>query len=40
MTQEKIERTLSRLNGVLSYDSFKDVDLVIEVSSITMADLI
>ncbi|XP_058200097.1 glyoxysomal fatty acid beta-oxidation multifunctional protein MFP-a-like isoform X1 [Rhododendron vialii] len=30
MTQEKIERTLSRLNGVLSYDSFKDVDLVIE----------
>ncbi|KAH7837554.1 hypothetical protein Vadar_015142 [Vaccinium darrowii] len=30
IAQEKIERALSRLNGVLSYDSFKDVDLVIE----------
>lgn len=31
MTQHKFEKTLSLLNGVLNYDSFKDVDLVIEV---------
>ncbi|GLT32513.1 hypothetical protein SLA2020_071760 [Shorea laevis] len=30
MTQEKFERTLSLLRGVLDYESFKDVDLVIE----------
>lgn len=32
MTEEKYERTLSRLTGVLNYDRFKEVDLVIEVS--------
>lgn len=31
MTQEKFEKTLSLLKGVLDYESFKDVDLVIEV---------
>lgn len=31
MTQDKCERTLSLLTGVLDYESFKDVDLVIEV---------
>ncbi|XP_052619844.1 glyoxysomal fatty acid beta-oxidation multifunctional protein MFP-a isoform X2 [Lactuca sativa] len=30
MTKEKLERTVSLLKGVLSYDSFKDVDLVVE----------
>ncbi|GLU08398.1 hypothetical protein SLE2022_253150 [Rubroshorea leprosula] len=30
MTQEKFERTFSLLRGVLDYESFKDVDLVIE----------
>ncbi|CAI9280028.1 unnamed protein product [Lactuca saligna] len=30
MTKEKLERTVSLLNGVLSYDSFKHVDLVVE----------
>ncbi|KAF8369362.1 hypothetical protein HHK36_012379 [Tetracentron sinense] len=30
MTQEKLERTLSLLNGVLDYESFRDVDMVIE----------
>ncbi|XP_009381090.2 glyoxysomal fatty acid beta-oxidation multifunctional protein MFP-a [Musa acuminata AAA Group] len=30
MTQDKCERTLSLLTGVLDYESFKDVDLVIE----------
>lgn len=31
MTQQKFEKTFSLLKGVLDYDSFKDVDLVIEV---------
>lgn len=31
MTQEKFEKTLSLLKGVLDYESFKDVDIVIEV---------
>ncbi|CAI9302710.1 unnamed protein product [Lactuca saligna] len=30
MTKEKLERTVSLLKGVLSYDSFKHVDLVVE----------
>lgn len=30
MTQEKFEKTLSLLKGVLDYESFKDVDMVIE----------
>ncbi|XP_077240679.1 multifunctional protein 2 [Tasmannia lanceolata] len=30
MTQEKLERTLSLLKGVLDYESFRDVDMVIE----------
>ncbi|XP_077218571.1 glyoxysomal fatty acid beta-oxidation multifunctional protein MFP-a-like [Tasmannia lanceolata] len=30
MTQEKFERTLSLLKGVLDYEDFKDVDMVIE----------
>lgn len=30
MTQEKFEKTLSLLKGVLDYQSFRDVDLVIE----------
>ncbi|GAV64146.1 ECH domain-containing protein/3HCDH domain-containing protein/3HCDH_N domain-containing protein [Cephalotus follicularis] len=30
MTQEKFEKTMSLLKGVLDYGSFKDVDLVIE----------
>ncbi|KAH7513384.1 hypothetical protein FEM48_Zijuj12G0194300 [Ziziphus jujuba var. spinosa] len=30
MTQEKFEKTISLLKGVLDYESFKDVDLVIE----------
>ncbi|KAL8157993.1 hypothetical protein AgCh_002629 [Apium graveolens] len=30
MTQQKFEKTFSLLKGVLDYDSFKDVDLVIE----------
>ncbi|CAK9136243.1 unnamed protein product [Ilex paraguariensis] len=29
-TQEKLKKAISLLNGVLNYDSFKDVDLVIE----------
>ncbi|XP_031742686.1 glyoxysomal fatty acid beta-oxidation multifunctional protein MFP-a-like [Cucumis sativus] len=33
MTPEKFERTISLLKGVLDYESFKDVDMVIEVSS-------
>lgn len=32
MTPEKFERTISLLKGVLDYESFKDVDMVIEVS--------
>jgi len=31
MSQEKFEKTLSLVKGVLSYDEFKSVDLVIEV---------
>lgn len=34
MTQQKFEKTFSLLKGVLDYDSFKDVDLVIEVLGI------
>ncbi|XP_030463124.2 glyoxysomal fatty acid beta-oxidation multifunctional protein MFP-a [Syzygium oleosum] len=30
MTQEKFEKTMSLLKGVLDYESFKDVDMVIE----------
>ncbi|XP_058077093.1 peroxisomal fatty acid beta-oxidation multifunctional protein MFP2-like isoform X1 [Magnolia sinica] len=30
MTEEKFERTLSLLKGVLDYESFRDVDMVIE----------
>ena len=32
MTQEKYQKTLARLTGVLDYECFKDVDLVIEAS--------
>lgn len=32
MTKEKFDITISRLIGVLDYESFKDVDMVIEVS--------
>lgn len=31
MTSEKFEKTISLLKGVLDYESFKDVDMVIEV---------
>lgn len=31
MSQEKFEKTLSLVKGVLTYDDFKSVDLVIEV---------
>lgn len=31
MTQEHYKKAYSLLKGVLSYDNFKDVDLVIEV---------
>lgn len=31
MSQEKFEKTMTLLKGVLDYESFKDVDLVIEV---------
>lgn len=31
MTQEKFEKSISLLTGVLDYESFKDVDMVIEV---------
>ncbi|XP_024961410.1 glyoxysomal fatty acid beta-oxidation multifunctional protein MFP-a isoform X2 [Cynara cardunculus var. scolymus] len=30
LSQEKFEKTLSRLKGVLDYESFRDVDMVIE----------
>ncbi|XP_010259502.1 PREDICTED: glyoxysomal fatty acid beta-oxidation multifunctional protein MFP-a [Nelumbo nucifera] len=30
MTEEKLEKTLSLIKGVLDYESFKDVDMVIE----------
>lgn len=32
MTKEKYDITISHLTGVLDYESFKDVDMVIEVS--------
>lgn len=31
MSQEKFEKTLNLLKGSLDYESFKDVDMVIEV---------
>ena len=31
MTKENFEKTISLLKGVLDYESFKDVDMVIEV---------
>lgn len=31
MSQEKFEKTISLLTGVLDYESFRDVDMVIEV---------
>lgn len=31
MSQEKFEKTLSLVKGVLTYDVFKSVDMVIEV---------
>lgn len=31
MTSEKFEKAISLLKGVLDYESFKDVDMVIEV---------
>ena len=31
MSQEKFEKTMSLLKGSLDYESFKDVDMVIEV---------
>lgn len=31
MTEEKFEKTISLLEGALDYDSFRDVDIVIEV---------
>lgn len=36
MTEEKFERTLSLLTGVLDYEKFKEVDLVIEASTVTV----
>lgn len=35
MSQEKFEKTFSLLKGVLDYDSFRDVDMVIEVTEFT-----
>ncbi|GFS46883.1 multifunctional protein 2 [Actinidia rufa] len=34
MTQEKLEKTLSLLKGALDYESFRDVDMVIEIEEI------
>jgi len=31
MTEEKFEKTMSLLQGTLDYESFRDVDMVIEV---------
>lgn len=31
MTLEKFEKTMTLLKGVLNYESFRDVDVVIEV---------
>ena len=31
MSQEKFEKTMSLLKGSLDYESFRDVDMVIEV---------
>jgi 3-hydroxyacyl-CoA dehydrogenase len=36
MTKEKYEKTLSLLTGVLDYEKFKSVDLVIEASSVSI----
>lgn len=33
MSEEKYKKTLSLLMGVLDYERFKDVDLVIEASN-------
>lgn len=33
LTQDKAEKTLSMLKGVLDYSDFKEVDMVIEVGS-------
>jgi enoyl-CoA hydratase/3-hydroxyacyl-CoA dehydrogenase len=35
MTKEKYEKTLSLLTGVLDYEKFKNMDLVIEASFIS-----
>ena len=32
MTEERYEKTMSLVTGVLDYERFKDVDLVIEVA--------
>lgn len=40
MTQEKFEKTLSLLKGVLDYESFRDVDMVIEVSKILLLQFV
>ncbi|CAH1417562.1 unnamed protein product [Lactuca virosa] len=39
MTTEKLERAVSLLKGVLNYDSFKDVDLVVEALSRSFLDV-
>ena len=31
MSQEKFDKTMSLVTGVLTYDDFKSVDLVVEV---------
>lgn len=36
LSQEKMEKILSSLKGVLDYESFKDVDMVIEVLILTI----
>jgi 3-hydroxyacyl-CoA dehydrogenase len=36
MTEERYEKTHSLLTGVLDYDKFKSVDLVIEASFISI----
>lgn len=38
LTQDKAEKTLSMLKGVLDYSDFKEVDMVIEVGSKTHSD--
>ena len=34
-TQQGLEKALTLLKGVLDYDSFEDIDLVIEVNHIS-----